>query len=619
MGSDGMGGECLGCGNQENFVNCADIAIGDRMVAPLPQPVSTPRPPTTKPPPTHSHHQQHQIMYAGKLPTGAIPTIHASYGAYNHASPQGSVAYNVIPMPQPPTAYSTHSQVHMQHGQVQAWGGNQQNMHSSAYQPAQVSYTTIQETPPKATNNVQTKVQIIKKPNPYANNKAMPKSTSQAHSQPHASHIQQSQKSHFSPQPTAGPAAPARAYQQAQMINPTPNNHAAQYQQHSSHASQASNYHQPNRQLTAHTNSNNHYRTSNNHFVQPTGHIPQPNAHVHAPQPNRHIQQQRSHLHTAHNVAQQHTMHTSRPNIHVPTVGGSAQHVGNLQAVSYVPHANNHAIQTPGHTQTNNNAVQQQAYMPQNPVYPQHNNHVHSQQHVPQTYQQAHNPTARAPPHLQSTAYVPTAPLPQAQPTANVASHSKTSNPMQFDMNSLKKMFPQFAENFEFLNEIATPPNQRPTVDPSQGSYAGYEPGEYPEPGESPSPQKSGSSEQPSSYMQGYNDALREMKRQFGISGHTGNVGSSSASNRCPGGVKPACKGINEWQGQSQFDTWCTTTCATSECPANFCSCTCPGAGSFKSGMQCRGVDPAKGSSMDEWCTLNCKGGHCPPDLCACL
>ncbi|XP_045215829.1 uncharacterized protein LOC123566061 [Mercenaria mercenaria] len=36
MGPDGYGGECLGCGNQENFVNCADIAIGNKVVSPLP-------------------------------------------------------------------------------------------------------------------------------------------------------------------------------------------------------------------------------------------------------------------------------------------------------------------------------------------------------------------------------------------------------------------------------------------------------------------------------------------------------------------------------------------------------------------------------------------------------
>ena len=36
MGPDGYGGECLGCGNQEHFVNCADIAIGSKPVNPLP-------------------------------------------------------------------------------------------------------------------------------------------------------------------------------------------------------------------------------------------------------------------------------------------------------------------------------------------------------------------------------------------------------------------------------------------------------------------------------------------------------------------------------------------------------------------------------------------------------
>lgn len=36
MGPDGYGGECMGCGNQEHFVNCADIAIGSKPVTPLP-------------------------------------------------------------------------------------------------------------------------------------------------------------------------------------------------------------------------------------------------------------------------------------------------------------------------------------------------------------------------------------------------------------------------------------------------------------------------------------------------------------------------------------------------------------------------------------------------------
>lgn len=36
MGPDGYGGECMGCGNQEHFVNCADIAIGTKPVTPLP-------------------------------------------------------------------------------------------------------------------------------------------------------------------------------------------------------------------------------------------------------------------------------------------------------------------------------------------------------------------------------------------------------------------------------------------------------------------------------------------------------------------------------------------------------------------------------------------------------
>lgn len=193
-------------------------------------------------------------------------------------------------------------------------------------------------------------------------------------------------------------------------------------------------------------------------------------------------------------------------------------------------------------------------------------------------------------------------------------------NTMSLNLNDMKanlfKMFPNLMEGLDWMGEIATP---TPT-DPSQLSYPGYEPGEYPEPGEGPATQRpGGSGGQPSSYMQGYNDAMRELKRQFGISDTSSHGGSSSSGTKCPGGVKPTCRGINEWLGQPQFDSWCTTTCAVGECPSNFCSCTCPGAGSWKSGPTCRGVDPAKGASMDTWCTLNCKGGNCPPEMCICL
>lgn len=53
MGPDGYGGECLGCGNQEHFVNCADIAIGSKPVTPLPL---LPEAATEPPPPAGADH-----------------------------------------------------------------------------------------------------------------------------------------------------------------------------------------------------------------------------------------------------------------------------------------------------------------------------------------------------------------------------------------------------------------------------------------------------------------------------------------------------------------------------------------------------------------------------------
>ena len=116
--------------------------------------------------------------------------------------------------------------------------------------------------------------------------------------------------------------------------------------------------------------------------------------------------------------------------------------------------------------------------------------------------------------------------------------------------------------------------NNNQHQDPSQRSYPGYEPGEYPEPGETvptSSPSQGYKNSRGSSYMQGYQDAMRELKTKFGINIPQGGGGSAN------------------------------------------------GAGSWKPGATCKGIDPAKGSSMDTWCTLNCKGGHCPPELCACL
>ena len=602
MGPDGHGGECLGCGNQENFINCADIAIGDRVIAPLPQPVTTTTssPPVTKPPQAQN---PYQVLAIGMLPNGAIPTVHASYGAYNHVDPPSAVAYNAMPIPQPPTAHSSHSQVHIQSGKVQDWSGNQHNQHSNTHQPAQVAYTTIQETQPQPANNIRPKVQIIQKPNPYAKHRTQ--------SQAHLAQRSQPQQKHFSPQPPNGPAAPAHAYHQAH-IKPKPAHQVAHYPQYGTHVPKERSYPKP--QASSYPHSDGHFNQPNSHVPQTNSHAPQPSSHLHhpnhhVPQPNNHVPQPNSHV-------PQPNIHMPQANSHVPQTSSSVQHLAHMQAVSYVPHANNHVVQATSHVQPNSHATQQQTYVPQGPTYPQQA--VHAPQPPAPTDQQPYNPV-HTPHHLQSKTYAPAAPAPPAKPSTNVATQTKTSNPMQIDLKSIKAMFPQLAESFDWMNEVATPPNQN-SADPSQGSYPGYEPGEYPEPGESPPQQRpSSSNEQSSSYMQGYNDAMRALKQQFGISETTNEAGSSSTGKRCPGGMKPTCKGINQWQGQPQFDSWCTTTCSAGECPANFCSCTCPGAGTFKSGPNCRGVDPSKGSSMDEWCTLNCKGGHCPPDLCVCL
>lgn len=70
MGPDGLGGECLGCGNQENFINCADIAIGNRVVQPLP-----PLPETAQPLGGESVvHNVHKIGNAAKTYGASMPT-----------------------------------------------------------------------------------------------------------------------------------------------------------------------------------------------------------------------------------------------------------------------------------------------------------------------------------------------------------------------------------------------------------------------------------------------------------------------------------------------------------------------------------------------------------------
>ena len=126
--------------------------------------------------------------------------------------------------------------------------------------------------------------------------------------------------------------------------------------------------------------------------------------------------------------------------------------------------------------------------------------------------------------------------------------------------------------------------------------YAGNEPGEYPEfetPSQGPSP-VSGASSGSSSYMQGFNDALKQMQG-LGLSGDWSSFNpkasravseitlslqekqkQQSSNPNCPGRV---CKATGSWKGQSNLDTWCETTCKVGQCPGHMCACRCPGLG----------------------------------------
>lgn len=527
MGPDGYGGECLGCGNQEHFVNCADIAIGDQVIAPLPQ-RTTPAPPVVM----QTQPSTYQVLHVQMQPQGVAPTIY-TYGSYGQAAPPSQVGYNVLPIAQPPAAlvpayspttvapyipqaprYPTAPSQNGNQwgGQVQGWKGSQASSNTYAHVQAQGTYNTNSNPKPVIT--------IIPKANPYAKMNAVQNSLPQAPSYPQPNTHAQHSQIQPQPKPPAPPSPP--------------------YQQQISHVPQAPSYPQPN------------------------SHIPKPAIY---PQAN-------SHVPLAHTYPQ--------PNNHIPQV----------------------------------------------PTYPKHNTHV------AQAYQQQNTQIQTAhykQPNIQAPAISHVQPKPAA-----VASHAAsnrvvpTNNPAASSVNGLQqnfhkmksellKLFPNLLEGMDWLGDTPTP---TPT-DPTQVSYPGYEPGEYPEPGENPATQRPSSSgvasSQSSGYMQGYNDAMRELKRKYGIPATPTQHGSSSAGKRCPGGAKPTCRGINEWQGKPQFDTWCTETCSAGECPSNFCSCTCPGTGSWKSGPTCKGVDPAKGSSMDTWCTLNCKGGNCPPEMCVCL
>ncbi|WAR00150.1 hypothetical protein MAR_024522 [Mya arenaria] len=176
-------------------------------------------------------------------------------------------------------------------------------------------------------------------------------------------------------------------------------------------------------------------------------------------------------------------------------------------------------------------------------------------------------------------------------------------------------------------------------------NYPGYEPGEYPEQGESPS---SGSSQgsQNELYIKGYNDALKQFQKSFGMPGL--NIKSNapfneaslafqesqknivpsyggSSSGACPDGSEFECRATNTLQG-TDFDSFCQGACVNGQCPTDLCACTCPGGtqgwsgaeNSSSGGANCRGVDRSKGSAMDRWCTLNCQQNNCPSSICTC-
>lgn len=163
--------------------------------------------------------------------------------------------------------------------------------------------------------------------------------------------------------------------------------------------------------------------------------------------------------------------------------------------------------------------------------------------------------------------------------------------------------------------------------------FHGYEPGEYPEPGESSSSGSSHTSSGQSSYMQGYNDAMRQLKGSFGM--NTVNPAFNEISvhlqeshkhngqmQTCPDGSELECRATNSMLS-SDFDSFCSNACNSGQCPTNMCSCSCPNGGTWssapsKTGGNCFAVDRSKGSSMDQWCVSNCKQNNCPPDLCAC-
>ena len=543
MGPDGRGGECLGCGNQEHFVNCADIAIGSKVIAPLPQAVTTPGPPVTKSPYKPNNLN---IVSVNMPPHQGNQQVH-SYSSYSHASHSNMANHNAMP----------HAQMH----HVQA---------SVMTSPA--PYIAPKVPPPTQING-----QWAGTVQGWQTNQANPQTAYQA-----SGGVQASK-----------PQVQANGYPSAPQYSPT-NRHAHQapsYQPQNSHAHQAPSYNQQ---------------------VYPQQSNPRP--------PIQGYQQVNNAATQVHAYPQQHS------NVRQPQAYNTGPQPQIYNAASKVPQTNAYH-QVNSHTPQRHSSPQTSRQAQVQP-YPQQQNGVPQPQSYPQTYIQ------KVPTYPQPTYSQPqqNKPVPQA-PTLNqpISQQASQSSNMFGNLKPavLKQMFPNLMEGFDWMAEMTqqTPSaNNQNQQDPTQRLYPGYEAGEYPEPGETvptnTPTQSSGSSGGQSTYQQGYNDAMRELKAKYGINipQTQTSQGGSSAPKRCPDGVtKPTCRGTNAWQGKPQFDAWCTQTCTSGECPANFCMCSCPGTGSWKSGVTCKGIDPAKGSSMDNWCTLNCKGGNCPSDLCACF
>ncbi|KAL4227828.1 hypothetical protein ACF0H5_013265 [Mactra antiquata] len=191
----------------------------------------------------------------------------------------------------------------------------------------------------------------------------------------------------------------------------------------------------------------------------------------------------------------------------------------------------------------------------------------------------------------------------------------------------------QQAGSFDWFGGISNSFQPTPT---NEYSHSQYEPGEYPEPGEGPI--SGGASHGSGGYMQGYNDAMRQLKESFGMNSgmaevnvhlqesrkqNVPNYNQGSTPQTCPDGSEPECRAVNPAQS-SLFDSFCSNACGVGQCPNELCTCSCSGSGGWgyenMGAMMghCRALDRTKGASMDTWCTQNCQRGNCPSEICVC-